>query len=134
MAHVPQRVWRQRKKLAALARAFASQPPTHDAEPNTPVNPWVAASVAANAKKAADEAYLWPCNVQAWACWVGVQTQWRTGMAGREGLHYPGVHAWLDEATDLRGDERREVFRGICAAESAVLQVWAEQRQNQQGA
>jgi hypothetical protein len=48
-------------------------------------------------------------------------------MGGREGLDYAGVRAYLDECTDLRGDERREVFQGICAAEIAVLEVWAQQ-------
>ncbi len=71
--------------------------------------------------------WLWPCNVQAWQCWIGVQTQWRVGMGGREGLDYSGVRVYLDECTSLCGDERREVFKGICAAEVASLEVWAQQ-------
>ena len=37
-------------------------------------------------RKVQDEAYLWPCNVQAWGVWCAVQSQWRAGMAGREGV------------------------------------------------
>lgn len=71
--------------------------------------------------------YLWPCNVLAWQVWGAVQSQWRNGVAGREGLDYAGVRAYLDEA-GLRGDERRDVFNGIQAAERASLEAWAEQR------
>lgn len=71
--------------------------------------------------------YLWPCNVQAWRCWCGVQTQWRVGgMGARTGLDYSGVRAYLSEL-GLCGDERRDVFSGICAAEQATLEVWSEQ-------
>ena len=75
-------------------------------------------------------AYLWPDCVRAWECWMGVQTQWRVGMAGASGLDYAGVRAFLDEQ-DL-GDDRREVFAGIQACERATLEVWAEQRERDQ--
>lgn len=72
--------------------------------------------------------YLWPCNVQAWKCWQGVRTQWRTGMADPTGLDYAGVRAYLD-LQGLEGDERRSVFAGIQACEAATLAAWAEQRE-----
>lgn len=72
--------------------------------------------------------YLWPCNVPAWNAWNAVQTQWRTGMAGATGLDYAGVRAWLELAGPENPDERRDVFNGIRACESATLAVWAEQR------
>lgn len=75
-------------------------------------------------------AYLWPDCVRAWGCWMGVQTQWRVGMAGATGLDYAGVRAFLDEQ-DL-GDERLEVFSCIQACERATLDVWAEQRERDQ--
>jgi hypothetical protein len=81
-------------------------------------------------RKVQDEAYLWPCNVQAWGVWCAVQSQWRAGVAGREGLDYAGVRAYLDEAA-LCGDERRAIFTGIQAAEQASLEAWAEQRRMQ---
>ncbi len=77
------------------------------------------------------EAYLWPDNVQAWACWVGVQTQWRTGMAGATGLDYAGVRAYLHEQPDIEREARPDIFRGIQAAERATLEVWADQRERE---
>lgn len=74
--------------------------------------------------------YLWPCNLRAWQVWAAVQSQWRNGVAGREGLDYAGVRAYLDEA-GLCGDERSSIFAGIQAAESAALEAWAEQRRLQ---
>lgn len=70
-------------------------------------------------------AYLWPCNVAAWGIWCDLQTQWLHGMAGRTGLNYAGVRAHLDEI-GLVGDERREVYACIRAAEVATLEVHAE--------
>lgn len=81
-------------------------------------------------RKVQDEAYLWPCNVPAWGVWCAVQSQWRAGMAGREGLDYAGVRAYLDES-GLCGDERRSIFTAIQAAEHASLEAWAEQRRLQ---
>ena len=81
-------------------------------------------------RKVQDEAYLWPCNVQAWGVWCAVQSQWRAGMAGREGLDYAGVRACMDES-GLCGDERRSIFTAIQAAEHASLEAWAEQRRLQ---
>ena len=51
-------------------------------------------------------------------------------MAGREGLDYAGVRAYLGEA-GLCGDERRDIFKAIRAAEQASLEAWAEQRRLQ---
>lgn len=71
--------------------------------------------------------YLWPSNVAAWQHWQGVQTQWNTGMAGATGLRYEGVRAYLQEC-GLQGEERSEVWRGICACEVATLAAWAQRR------
>ncbi len=71
--------------------------------------------------------YLWPCNVTAWQCWQGVRTQWREGMAGRTGLDYAGVRAYLDLQLD-DPQQRREAFDGIRACEAATLEAWADQR------
>jgi len=72
-------------------------------------------------------AYLWPCNVDAWNVWCELQTQWnRAGMSGaRSGLRYEGVRAHLDEL-GLCGDERREIYDGVRAAECATLDAQAE--------
>lgn len=57
-----------------------------------------------------------------------MQTQWRTGMGGATGLDYGAVLAYLRDVARVRGRRLREVFEGIQAAESEVLQVWAESR------
>ncbi|MCA3303793.1 MAG: DUF1799 domain-containing protein [Roseomonas sp.] len=69
--------------------------------------------------------------MQAWACWQGVQTQWRTGKAGSTGLDYAGVRAHLDEQPDIEREARAEIWRGIQAAERATLEVWADQRERE---
>ena len=78
-----------------------------------------------------DVVYLWPCNVGAWHAWCAVQTQWRHGPAGPTGLDYTAVRAWLDEQGQPAGPERADTFTGICAAERATLDAWAEQRRQQ---
>ena len=80
-----------------------------------------------------DVHYLWPDNVIAWRCWLGVQTQWRVGVAGATGLDYTAVLAFLTEEQRQRRLRRRDyadVWAGIRAAESAVLAVWGEQRKS----
>ena len=87
--------------------------------------------LAAGTAERDEVAYLWPCNVDAWHAWCDLQTQWRYGVGGATGLDYAGVRAYLDES-GITGDERSVVFSGIRAAERAVLDVWAEQRKQQQ--
>ncbi|MBV5333462.1 DUF1799 domain-containing protein, partial [bacterium] len=41
--------------------------------------------------------FLWPCNVPVWNLWWRVQTLWRAGAQGREGLDYGGLVAYLRE-------------------------------------
>lgn len=77
----------------------------------------------------AAEVFLWPVNVAAWDCWCDLQTQWRTGVAGATGLDYAAALAYLRDVAGLRGDERRQVFDCLRAAERAVLDVWAERRE-----
>jgi hypothetical protein len=52
-------------------------------------------------------------------------------MGGATGLDYAAVRAYLDES-GITGDERSVVFGGLRAAERAVLDVWADQRKQQQ--
>ncbi len=65
----------------------------------------------------------------AWNAWCALQTQWRVGMGGATGLDYTAVHAYLRGVLGLRGSELRDTFDGIQAAERAVLEVAAEQRE-----
>lgn len=85
--------------------------------------------MAALAARDEHEVYLWPCNVRAWRCWCALQTQWRTGPSGAVGLDYASVLAYLRDIEALRGDERREVFQALRAAEAAALAVIAELRE-----
>lgn len=84
-------------------------------------------AVTAAAPEPEDEtAYLWPCNVATWNVWCDVQTQWRhAGMGSATGLDYAGVRAHMDEL-GLLGDERRDTYAGIRAAECATLEARAE--------
>lgn len=118
-----------RKKLAALARevAEANADASQSVDPN---NAWSSAFAALGVADVERTGYLWPDNVVAWHAWQSVQTQWRAGMAGATGLDYAGVRAALDEL-GLAGDERRDVWRGIQAAERATLEVWAERRERE---
>lgn len=90
---------------------------------NERVNPFTAA--VSDTDGAQSIGYLWPCNVDTWQHWHAVQTQWNVGMGGATGLDYAGVRAYLDEQT-FEGDARSETFKGICAAEHATLDAWAE--------
>ncbi len=75
--------------------------------------------------------YLWPDNVDTWAHWLALQTQWRSsGMGGRTGLDYAGVRAYLSE-TGLTGELRADVWRGILACERGALEGWAERDRKQ---
>ena len=71
--------------------------------------------------------------MESWHAWLGVQTQWRTGMAGATGLDYAGVRAWLD-MSELGRSDRRSVFADLVAMERATLEVWSEQRQKAESA
>lgn len=124
---LPRAVWSARKKLAALARALALQKPKNQPQANDQANPFIAAIIAASSPEAEPDelVYLWPCNVAAWGIWCDLQSQWRHGMGGPTGLDYAGVRAHLDEL-GLDGEERREVYACIRAAERATLEARAE--------
>lgn len=64
---------------------------------------------------------------------MDVRTQWRVGVNGATGLDYGAVLATLRVAHRLRGDELRDVFECIRAAEVATLRVWAEARSGAPG-
>lgn len=67
--------------------------------------------------------------MRAWDCWCDVQTEWRSaGLGGSSWLDLAGVRAYLDEE-GITGDERKDIWAGIRAAQSAVLEVWAEKAQ-----
>jgi len=73
------------------------------------------------------DCHLWPCNFRVWKLWLAVQTQWRSGMAGRTGLDYAGVRVAVDRHMPRR--ERGEAFDALCSMERAALRAWGEQRE-----
>ena len=82
-------------------------------------------AVSRASNSAPQEEFLWPCNVPTWLHWQEVQTQWRVGgMGGATGLDYAGVRASLDDQ-DLPADDRKDIFKGIRAAERGTLEGWA---------
>lgn len=79
-----------------------------------------------------DTFYLWPCNQLVWALWWRIQSQWRIGMQGREGLDYQGVTAYLREVARIRPRQLNEVFGALQAMERAAMREWDKQRAEQQ--
>lgn len=74
--------------------------------------------------------YLWPCNLPVWNHWWEVQTQWRTGANGVDGMDYAGLRAYVDEL-GLPSAERKALWSGLRACERATLDVFAERRERQ---
>ncbi len=74
-----------------------------------------------------DEYWLWPENEEAFALWLGLQTQWNVGIAGAIGLNYLGVEVCMR----MRGIARKkhvEMFALVQLMEQACLGEWAEKR------
>lgn len=72
---------------------------------------------------AAEPFYLWPENEPAWALFHACATQWRSGMAGREGLDYEGVRIVMAYRR-IRPRQRRQRFREVQVMEAIALQEW----------
>lgn len=63
----------------------------------------------------------------AWHVWLSIQTQWRVGMGGRDGLDYGSVAVYMREVLRIKVDRRwGEIWRGLQAMEHAALQAWSE--------
>ena len=71
--------------------------------------------------------HLWPENVPAWLVWLGVQTQWRSGMGGREGLDYAAVDVQL-RTLGVRPKDRRRRWAEIQLMERTALRVWSQRQ------
>ena len=58
-----------------------------------------------------------------------MQTQWRVGMGGRDGLDYAGVGFYMREVLRIRlGRRYLEIWVGLQAMEHAALKAWGEMR------
>lgn len=69
--------------------------------------------------------HLWRQNVQAWDLFMAVQTQWRIGMGGREGLDYHGVEVVM-QRSGIAEPARDRLFADLRVMERAALKAWAE--------
>ena len=128
----------QRKKLALGVRLWASGQLETPHEADDADEEVDAAMVAFNLQReTSDEEdaepdyetyYLWPCNVEVWSLWWRIQTQWRVGAQGREGLNYPGVTDYLRNVARIRPRKMAQVYGCIQAMERAALDEWAKQR------
>lgn len=77
--------------------------------------------------------YIWPESLPVWALWQRLQGMWRNSMAGRDGLDWASVAAWLRAAEHLRNPRRlADTLHTLRAMETAALDVWAAEREKQQ--
>jgi hypothetical protein len=137
---VPKTHRRQRKKLAQAARLWASGQldTTQDDDDDTAQTVDTALAIwglqadpdqSASPATAQNTFYIWPECMGTWGLWKRIQTQWRTGMGGREGLDYPGVTTYLREVCRIKPRHLVQVFGEIQAMEQASLEAWAKQRE-----
>ena len=68
--------------------------------------------------------HIWPENWPVWCLWGKLQTQWRTGISGVDGLDYPGVISYLCEIARIKPREFVQTFGCIQAMEAASLAEW----------
>lgn len=136
--HLPKRGRRKRKKLAQAARCWAAgqldtqQGNAHETEEFDAALAALGLCSASDSPEQPaappDKCYLWPCNLPTWRLWHGLQTQWRVGAGGREGLCYASVIGWLRRVAGIGKKQLPEVFAELQAMERAALAVWAEKR------
>ena len=139
-----ERVGRQRKKLAQVARLWArGQIHTPDPEDDNharaaPVSNTTETALAHFGVVAVGDVpapveyptfHLWPCNVATYNLWLACQTQWVRDMQGRCGLNYQGVEVVMRRMR-LRGEAADRHFFSLQTMEIAAINVWAEQQQN----
>jgi hypothetical protein len=74
-----------------------------------------------------DTFYFWPESLPLWAIWQCIQTLWRVGMQGREGLDYAGLCVYLREVERIKPRRFAETFACLQAMEQAALVEWAKQ-------
>lgn len=126
----------QGKKLAQATRLWASgqlDTSNQDDEEDEYASALVALGLQAEEDDApqtgADTFYLWPETVGVWSVWHRIQTLWRVGTSGREGLDYAGLCAYLREVERIKPRKFAEAFACMQAMERAALEEWAKQRE-----
>lgn len=140
MERLPAHGGLQRKKLAGAARLWASGQLTtsHDDDAENTEFDTAAACLGLEVievdeapsqdTEACDTFYLWPENVPLWHLWPSLQTLWRKGMAGPEGLDYLGLFVYLREVAGIKPRKFRAAVACLQAMEAATLDEWAKAR------
>lgn len=70
---------------------------------------------------------LWSCHLDSWSFFGAVQTQWRVGFGGREGLDYGAVEIVMKRRR-IPEDQRDRLFADLQVIEMAALAAWSEKR------
>lgn len=77
------------------------------------------------------EVEIYPENWLAILAFCDLQTQWRSGMGGREGLIYSEAYGWMDERGIRKRKKRQDLMWALRVMEMTALKVWAEARKDQ---
>ncbi len=75
--------------------------------------------------------YIWPKSVKTWQLWQRLQTMWRSGLDGRDGLDWPSVTTWLRHAERMAPSDMADTMHVLRAMEVVSLNEWAKQREKQ---
>lgn len=78
--------------------------------------------------EAREQLTLWSCNKESWSFFGAVQTQWRVGFGGREGLDYNAVEIVM-QRRGIPEEKRDRLFADLQVIELAALAAWSEKRE-----
>lgn len=73
----------------------------------------------------AQETEIYPENQRPLQAFEALQTQWRSGMGGREGMIYSEVYRWMDEHGITKRKARIDLMWAIQVMEAEALKIWA---------
>lgn len=63
---------------------------------------------------------IWPDNVETVQCFIGLSTQWKSGVNGVTGIDYSAIPVVM-EMNEV--EDKREVFGGLQVMEAEVLRL-----------
>lgn len=72
--------------------------------------------------------WVYPENWPAFLVFIGMQTQWRSGMNGPTGLVYASLPA-VYQKNGIRRKQQQDVFAALQVVEAEVIKCWSEERQ-----
>ena len=73
----------------------------------------------------AQETDVYPENMLPLQAFGELQTQWRSGMGGREGMIYSEIWKWMDEQRIIKRKRRQDLMRCLRVMEAEALRVWS---------